>query len=81
MVMNKGTDGNDKNILQIRGDTSMGQQRHFQSGDKAPNNGIYIEIGETGDNVKNPKKIKLKAGDTFPETSNHNRHWTYKRKP
>jgi hypothetical protein len=59
----------------------MGQRRHFGPGDKAPNNGVYIEIGETGDNVKNPKKIKLKAGDTFPETSNHNRHWTYLRKP
>jgi hypothetical protein len=59
----------------------MGQPRHFKPGDKAPNNGRYIEIGETGDNVKNPRKIKLKAGDTFPETSNHNRHWTYMRKP
>ncbi|MCX8046334.1 MAG: YjzC family protein [Anoxybacillus gonensis] len=59
----------------------MGQSRHFCPGQKAPNNGIYIEIGETGDQVKNPKKLKLKAGDRFPETSNHNRIWTYFPKP
>ncbi|ACJ34504.1 MULTISPECIES: YjzC family protein [Anoxybacillus] len=59
----------------------MGQSRHFRPGQKAPNNGIYIEIGETGDQVKNPKKLKLKAGDRFPETSNHNRIWTYFPKP
>jgi hypothetical protein len=59
----------------------MGQRHQFRPGEQAPNNGTYIEIGETGSNVKNPKKIKLKAGDEFPETSNHNRHWTYMRKP
>ncbi|WP_243291324.1 YjzC family protein [Bacillus sp. FJAT-47783] len=59
----------------------MGQQHQFKPGQKAPNNGIYVEIGETGSMVKNPKSIKLKAGDSFPETSNHNRIWTYKRKP
>ena len=59
----------------------MGQSRHFRPGQKSPNNGIYIEIGETGDQVKNPKKLKLKAGDRFPETSNHNRIWTYFPKP
>lgn len=59
----------------------MGQNRHFKHGQKAPNNGEYIEIGETGSNVVNPKKIRLKAGDHFPENSNHNRHWTYVRKP
>ncbi|UII56996.1 YjzC family protein [Cytobacillus spongiae] len=59
----------------------MGQSHQFRAGQKAPNNGIYIEIGETGSNIMNPKKIKLKAGDRFPENSNHNRHWTYQRKP
>ncbi len=56
----------------------MGNRRHFRPGDEAPNDGIYIEIGETGSSVMNPKKVKLKAGDNFPETSNHNRIWTYK---
>lgn len=59
----------------------MGQSRHFRSGDKAPNNGIYVEVGETGSMVMHPKSIKLKAGDHFPETTNDDRHWTYQRKP
>lgn len=63
------------------GGREMGQNRHFTAGQKAPNNGVYIEIGETGSNVNHPKKVKLKAGDCFPETSNDDRHWTYIRKP
>lgn len=59
----------------------MGQNRQFKAGDRAPNNGIYIEVGETGSNVKNPQSLKMKAGDEFPENSNHNRVWTYQRKP
>jgi YjzC-like protein len=59
----------------------MGQNRQFKSGKKAPNNGVYIEVGDTGDNVNKPKMIKLKAGDRFPETSNDDRVWTYQRKP
>jgi hypothetical protein len=59
----------------------MGQNHQFKSGNKAPNNGIYIEVGDSGTNVKNPKKIRLKAGDAFPETSNDERVWTYQRKP
>jgi hypothetical protein len=59
----------------------MGQSHEFRSGQKAPNNGFYVEIGEEGSMVKNPKKIKLKAGDKLPENSNHNRKWTYQRKP
>lgn len=59
----------------------MGQSRQFGPGKKAPNNGVYIEVGDTGDNVVNPKKIKLKAGDRFPENSNDERVWTYQRKP
>ncbi|MGV3467147.1 YjzC family protein [Heyndrickxia camelliae] len=59
----------------------MGQRRRFHSGDKAPNNGVYVEVGENGSMVVNPKSIRLNAGDHFPETSNDERHWTYKRKP
>ncbi|WP_284141083.1 MULTISPECIES: YjzC family protein [unclassified Virgibacillus] len=57
----------------------MGEFRHYRSGQKAPNNGVYIEIGETGSNVNNPKQIKLKAGEKFPENSNQNRVWTYEK--
>ena len=59
----------------------MGQNHQFRPGQKAPNNGIYLEIGETGSMVKNPQKINPKAGDTFPETANHNRLWAKKRRP
>lgn len=58
----------------------MGQSHEFRPGDKAPNNGIYVEIGETGAMVNNPRSIKLEAGEHFPEAQNHNRKWTYKRK-
>ncbi|KPC98402.1 hypothetical protein LR69_03362 [Geobacillus sp. BCO2] len=44
----------------------MGQPRHFKPGDKAPNNGVYIEIGETGDNVKHPKKLKTESRRYVP---------------
>lgn len=59
----------------------MGQNHQFKHGQKAPNNGTYVEIGETGSMVTDPQQIKLNAGDPFPETTNHNRVWTYKRKP
>ncbi len=59
----------------------MGQNHQFNAGQKAPNNGVYVEIGETGSMVNDPKEVKLHAGDPFPETSNQNRKWTYKRKP
>lgn len=58
----------------------MAQKHMFNPGDKAPNNGIYVEIGETGDMVQNPKSVKLNAGDTFPETTNDDRKWTYRNK-
>ena len=59
----------------------MGQNRQFRAGQISPINVIYIEIGETGSTVNNPQRLKLKAGDAFPENSNHNRIWTYQRKP
>jgi hypothetical protein len=72
-----------RRILQQKGKggKTVGQQHQFRPGQKAPNNGVYVEIGETGSMVKNPQKIHLSAGEMFPETSNHNRLWTYKRKP
>jgi len=54
----------------------MGEIRQFQAGQKAPNNGVYIEIGETGSNVNDPKKVKLEAGEKFPGVSNQDRVWT-----
>lgn len=59
----------------------MGQNHQFKPGQKVPNNGVYIEVGDTGDGVKHPKKVKLKAGDTFPETSNNRREYKVRPKP
>ncbi|MBM7648724.1 hypothetical protein JOC78_001670 [Bacillus ectoiniformans] len=59
----------------------MGQNHQFKPGQKAPNNGFYVEIGETGSTVNNPQKIKLEAGDEFPATTNQNRVWMHQRKP
>ncbi|KGX92678.1 hypothetical protein N781_15285 [Pontibacillus halophilus JSM 076056 = DSM 19796] len=59
----------------------MGQRHQFTKNDSAPNNGVYVEIGETGSMVTNPKQVRLRAGQRFPENTNHNRVWTYKRKP
>ena len=59
----------------------MGQNHQFKSGQKAPNNGVYIEIGETGSTVNNPKRVKMKAGEAFPENTNDKRVWMYQRKP
>ncbi|TMW71475.1 YjzC family protein [Alteribacter natronophilus] len=59
----------------------MGQKRQFESGEKAPNNGFYVEIGETGSMVNKPKKVHLEAGQEFPALTNKDRKWTYQRKP
>ena len=54
----------------------MSQNNQFKPGQKAPNNGVYIEIGETGSSVNDPQKIEVKAGDDFPDTKNKDRIWT-----
>ncbi|CAM3075876.1 YjzC family protein [Paenibacillus sediminis] len=55
----------------------MGEQTEFEPGDKAPNDGVYMEVGEKSfhTEIQNPKRIKLQAGETFPETTNKNRKW------
>ncbi|GIP59142.1 YjzC family protein [Paenibacillus woosongensis] len=56
----------------------MGEQTEFEPGDKAPNPGIYTEVGEARSfhtQINNPKRVKLERGDTFPETTNKNRKW------
>ena len=30
--------------------------------------------------VKDPQMVKLTAGEKFPDNTNHNRQWTYKKK-
>jgi hypothetical protein len=56
----------------------MGQRNQFKPGDEVPNNGTYIEIGERLDvtGITNPKMVKLRKGDRFPDTTNEDRKWT-----
>ncbi|MNH98540.1 hypothetical protein D3C85_1673560 [compost metagenome] len=58
----------------------MGEKSQFNPGDSAPNNGQYIEIGENAFHmgINNPQIVTLKKGDSFPDTSNHNRKWQRK---
>ncbi|GGF94138.1 YjzC family protein [Paenibacillus abyssi] len=55
----------------------MGEWTEFEPGDRAPNDGVYIEIGERAFHmgIENPKKVELRKGERFPDTSNHNRKW------
>ncbi|KWZ84823.1 hypothetical protein B4096_0320 [Heyndrickxia coagulans] len=64
-----------------KGGVTLGQSNLFHPGSKAPNNGVYVEVGENGDPVVNPKSAHLHRGDRFPETTNDARHWRRKRKP
>jgi len=56
----------------------MGERTEYEEGDKAPNPGVYMEVGEARSfhtQIKNPMRITMEKGDTFPETSNKNRKW------
>lgn len=57
----------------------MGKRRQLRAGNQVPNDGVYIEIGEEGDSVMNPKQVRLEKGERLPENSNHNRKWVLKR--
>ena len=58
----------------------MGEQTQFKPGDSAPNNGMYIEVGEfQHTSVMEPQVIHLKKGEPFPQTSNDERKWTHKK--
>ncbi|MBY9082140.1 YjzC family protein [Paenibacillus sp. HN-1] len=56
----------------------MGEQTEFEKGDRAPNPGLYVEVGEARSfhtQIQNPRQIQMKKGDPFPETANKNRKW------
>lgn len=55
----------------------MGEWTEFEAGDRAPNDGVYIEIGEASFHmgVNNPKKVRLAKGEKFPANSNKDRKW------
>ncbi len=55
----------------------MGEWSQFNPGHRAPNDGVYMEVGERAFHmgIESPRKITLKKGERFPDTSNHNRKW------
>ncbi|OAB42043.1 YjzC family protein [Paenibacillus glacialis] len=60
----------------------MGEGTEFKPGDKAPNNGHYMEFGDIGleTTIVDPKHVTLRKGERFPETSNKDRIWKKKHK-
>lgn len=60
----------------------MGERTEFEPGDKAPNQGVYMEVGEKSfhTEIQDPQMITLERGETFPETTNKNRKWKKKSK-
>jgi hypothetical protein len=62
---------------------TLGEKTEFSTGDPAPNDGNYREIGENDFHmgINDPLHITLKAGDPFPKTSNHNRKWQREPRP
>lgn len=55
----------------------MGEFTMFNQGDRAPNDGTYIETGVNSFHmgIQNPKKVTLHKGEQFPENTNHERKW------
>ncbi|MGM1045807.1 YjzC family protein [Paenibacillus sp. N3/727] len=60
----------------------MGERSEFHSGEIAPNNGVYIEVGVKDHimGIENPQQVKLKKGDKFPDNRNDDRVWMNKRR-
>lgn len=58
----------------------MGEQTLFEPGQKAPNDGVYIETGDKDHvmGINNPAQVELEKGQHFPETSTQDRKWTKK---
>jgi hypothetical protein len=61
----------------IRRHSSMGEWSEFSPGHQAPNDGVYIEVGEVSFHmgISNPRRITLHQGERFPDTSNKDRKW------
>lgn len=64
------------------GDANMGERTRFEAGDRAPNDGEYIEIGEHAFHmgIENPRHVYLEKGDRFPVNSKQDRKWTLMRR-
>jgi hypothetical protein len=56
---------------------SMGEQSRFIGGEKAPNDGYYMEVGDKAHHtgINDPQSIYLKKGARFPDPKNEDRRW------
>ena len=59
----------------------MGERTRLHAGDRAPNDGVYVEVGEDDFHmgIENPRKVKLKKGEKLPENKNDDRQWVLER--
>lgn len=60
----------------------MGERTEFVKGDRAPNDGEYMEAGEKHDaimGIEDPQTVTLKKGEKFPDTKNDDRKWIRKK--
>ncbi|PWI58307.1 YjzC family protein [Sulfoacidibacillus thermotolerans] len=59
----------------------MGERTQFNPGERAPNDGMYVEVSEArhAGSVKDTVVIHLQRGERFPETKNKDRKWTHKK--
>src|SRR4051794_27312910 len=71
-TMDPGAPSAENRIIDSKVVQKMGEWTEFNAGDRAPNEGAYIEVGENDYHmgINNPKKIHLHKGEKFPDTSN-----------
>lgn len=60
----------------------MGERTQFEAGARAPNNGVYVEVGEDDFHmgINDPRRVELKKGEKLPELTNDDRKWVLERK-
>jgi hypothetical protein len=60
----------------------MGERTRFRPGDKAPNDGIYMEVGvdDFHMGIEDPRRVVVKKGQKLPDTKNQDRLWVLTRK-
>lgn len=61
----------------------MGEFTTFNQGDRAPNDGTYVEVGVNAFHmgVEDPQRVTLRKGERFPQNTNHERKWKRAPKP
>ncbi|WP_199616916.1 YjzC family protein [Paenibacillus alkalitolerans] len=60
----------------------MGERTELRPGDKAPNDGRYMEVGvdDFHMGIEGPQRVVMKKGQKLPDTQNPDRRWQLTRK-